>query len=81
MLSRTSSRVSSPVALVGALQSGDHRRGRLGVSVVVVDQPRRQADGRIRDAVQRLRARRHHEGVLDLRRKFDQLLVRAPFLG
>src|ERR687898_420695 len=43
----------------GPVQSRHDRRGRLAVSIVVVEKPGGQADGGIRDAVQRLRARCH----------------------
>jgi hypothetical protein len=40
----------------GPVQGLGYRRGRLAVGIVVVEKPCGQADGRIRDAVQRLRA-------------------------
>ena len=64
-----------------ALQSGRHRGGGLAVGVVVVEKPGGEADGRVRDAVQGLRARGHHLRVLDLAVRSDQLVVRAAFLG
>ena len=59
---------------------GDRRRG-LAITVAVVKHPGCQANGRIRQPVQRLRPRCHHLGIgTPLREQNAQLLVRASFL-
>ena len=78
MLSRISSLVSSPVALVVRSSADIDGGGRLAVGIVVVEEPRGQADGGVGDAVQGLRARCHVLGVVDLRERPDQLLVGTP---
>ena len=66
----------------GSVQSRGDRSGRLSASIIVVEKPGSQADGRIRNAVQRLRARCHKSGVGDsLLQRSVQLLVGARFLG
>src|SRR3954471_20101320 len=48
------------------VQSRGDRRGWLAISVIVVEKPGGEADGRIRNAVEGLRARCHQPGVVDL---------------
>src|SRR5215470_4038115 len=65
----------------GPVQSRGDRRGRLAVSIIVIEKPGGQADGRIRNAVQGLRARAHDPGVVDLLESLDQVLIGASLLS
>src|SRR5271154_5964849 len=54
----------------------------LAITVTVVKEPSCQADGRIRQSVQRLRSSRHHLCVgTFLRKEIGQLLVSTSFVG
>ena len=59
-----------------------HRRRRLAITVTVVKEPSGQADGRIRQSVQCLRASCHHLCVgTFLRKQIRELLVSTAFVG
>jgi hypothetical protein len=60
----------------GPMQRRGDRRRRLGITVTVADKPGCQADGRIRNSVERLRARRHLV-MLEVRILLVQPLPRA----
>ncbi len=70
--------VSREVAGQASVEDLGNEPGLAG-AVAVVDRERREIDGRVRQAIQRLRARRHDLGVGDvLRVEGAQLVVRAP---
>src|ERR1700682_204004 len=74
--------VENVVARKAAGVSGKGTRDELVTLRVVVEHPGREADGRIGDSVERLRALVHLDGVGDMvGKEVVQLLVRAPLLG
>ena len=59
-----------------------HRRRRLVITIAVVKHPGGEADRRIRQSIQCLRARCHHLCVgASLRKQYRELLVSAAFVG